>query len=108
MLHLSWLLEAGFRAVGPPNARVAAYHPANIGGATQLHPSRDAPYSGALTARALRPPGPQTFDEFLEGWRSRGLAGTPCTSVWTVGAIAYRCRTCQARLPWRSGLSCGC
>jgi hypothetical protein len=47
--------------------------------------------------RAPLPPGTQTFDEFLEGWRSRGLAGTPCTSVWTVGAIAYRCRTCQAR-----------
>ena len=38
-----------------------------------------------------------SFDEFLERWRSAGLAGTPCTSVWTVGAIAYRCRTCQAR-----------
>jgi hypothetical protein len=37
------------------------------------------------------------FAAYLDMWRSRGLAGTPCTSVWTVGAIAYRCRTCQAR-----------
>jgi hypothetical protein len=37
------------------------------------------------------------FDAFLESWRSAGLLGTPCTSVWTVGAIAYRCRTCQVR-----------
>ena len=37
------------------------------------------------------------FNSFVSAWRSRGLAGSPCTSVWTAGAIAYRCRTCQAR-----------
>lgn len=35
------------------------------------------------------------FESFIETWRNRGLAGSPCTSVWTAGAIAYRCRTCQ-------------
>jgi len=36
-----------------------------------------------------------SFASFVEAWCLRGLAGSPCTSVWAVGAIAYRCRTCQ-------------
>ena len=39
--------------------------------------------------------GETSFPAFVESWRCRGLAGSPCTSVWAVGAIAYRCRTCQ-------------
>lgn len=34
-----------------------------------------------------------SFPEYLEALQSNGQA--QCTTVWTKGTVAYRCRTCQ-------------
>ena len=36
-----------------------------------------------------------SFDDLLA--LLRNARGAPCVTVWTAGALAYRCRTCQAR-----------
>eukprot|EP00740_Mantoniella_antarctica_P012148 CAMPEP_0181387676 /NCGR_PEP_ID=MMETSP1106-20121128/23861_1 /TAXON_ID=81844 /ORGANISM="Mantoniella antarctica, Strain SL-175" /LENGTH=157 /DNA_ID=CAMNT_0023508101 /DNA_START=180 /DNA_END=649 /DNA_ORIENTATION=+ len=38
---------------------------------------------------------PGGYSKYLEDLRAASSLGSPCTTVWMAGSVAYRCRTCQ-------------